>query len=92
MNKWILEEHRMTERNFKWNGFYLKGNQWYGFDWDYNPIVLTRNIKNGKVRMFMLNKSENQWDDKWISIDNRCIPLYITQQLYVLNYFKQQKV
>lgn len=85
MKKWDLKEHGRTERNFKWNGFTLKGDSWYGFDWYNNPIVITKKTKNGMVLIFTADGK--QWTDKWIDIDNPCIPLYIQQQLYVLDYF-----
>ncbi len=85
MKKWDLKEHGRNERNFKWNGFTLKGDSWYGFDWYYNPIVITKKTKNGMVLIFTADGK--QWTDKWIDIGNLCIPLYIQQQLYVLDYF-----
>ena len=39
--EWNLSEHRRNERDMKWNGFTLKGDSWYGFDWYNNPIVIT---------------------------------------------------
>lgn len=86
MKKWDLKEHGRNERNFKWNGFTLKGDSWYGFDWYNNPIVITKKTKNGMVLIFTADGK--QWTDKWIDISNPCIPLYIQQQLYVLDYFK----
>lgn len=85
MKKWDLKEHGRNERNFKWNGFTLKGDSWYGFDWYNNPIVITKKTKNGMVLIFTADGK--QWTDKWIDIGNRYIPLYIQQQLYVLDYF-----
>lgn len=86
MKKWDLKEHGRNERNFKWNGFTFKGDSWYGFDWYNNPIVITKKTKNGMVLIFTADGK--QWTDKWIDIINPCIPLYIQQQLYVLDYFK----
>lgn len=85
MKKQDLKEHGRNERNFKWNGFTLKGDSWYGFDWYNNPIVITKKTKNGMVLIFTADGK--QWTDKWIDIGNPCIPLYIQQQLYVLDYF-----
>lgn len=85
MKKWDLKEHGRNERNFKWNGFTLKVDSWYGFDWYNNPIVITKKTKNGVVLIFTADGK--QWTDKWIDIGNPCIPLYIQQQLYVLDYF-----
>ncbi len=86
--EWNLSEHRRNERDMKWNGFTLKGDSWYGFDWYNNPIVITKKTMDGMVLIFMADG--HQWHDKWIDIGNPCIPLYIQQQLYVYDHFKNK--